>query len=185
VVRDFFGVAGTSVGWIAVDPESGSWQVSSRTYTQQEGDPATFGTGVATLGDSAALTNGEYRVFGGLEDTTIETVSSGRGATFRTNLGLVEVSGNAATVRVTVTFADGNELAAGGADGTLDIAMQPNGFVQLSGLVRSVLGDARDTSLGDLSGVQVRVEVLSGDGTVIPYVTSTDNGTGDTVLRTE
>jgi hypothetical protein len=185
VVRSFFGVEGTSVGWISVDPISGSWQVSSRTYTQQDGDPATFGTGVATLGESAALKSGEFRVFGGLEDTTLETVSSGRGATFRTNLGLVEVSGKAATILVSVSFADGNELAAGGSDGTREIALEPNGFIQLSGVVRSVIGDSRDTSLGDLTGVQVRVEVVDGEGSVIPYVTSTDNGTGDTVLRTE
>ena len=51
--------------------------------------------------------------------------------------------------------------------------------------MRSVIGDSRDTAFGDLSGVQVRVEVVDGDGSVIPYVTSTDNGTGDTVLRTE
>ncbi len=184
VVPTFFGVVGTSVGWISVDPTSGSWQVSSRTYTQQEGNPATFGTGVATLGASSALGVGEYRVFGGLEDTTLDTVNSGRGATFRTNLGLVEVSGTAATVKVSVSFADGKELVAGGSDGEIEVNLPANGFTQLSGVVRSVLGSARDTDYGDLHGVQVRVEVESG-GAVVPYVTSTDNGTGDTVLRTE
>lgn len=185
VVRSFFDVSGTSVGWISVEPVSGSWQAASRTYTQQDGDPATFGTGVAVLGDGAAIRAGEHRVFGGLEDTTLDTVASRRGATFRTNLGLVEVSGSAATVEVSVSFADGNELAAGGSDGSREIVLEPNGFVQLSGVVRSIVGESRDTELGDLSGVQVRVRVLSGDGAVIPYVTSTDNGTGDTVLRTE
>jgi hypothetical protein len=168
-----------------VEPLQGSWQVSSRTYTQQDGDPATFGTGVATLGEEVALESGEYKVFGGLEDTTLETISSGRGATFRTNLGLIEVSGKAATVRVSVSFADGSDLAAGGSDGEIDIALEANGFVQLSGLLRSVLGESRDSEFDDLSGVQVRVEVISGAGAVIPWVTSTDNGTGDTVLRTE
>jgi hypothetical protein len=185
VATTFFGVEGQSVGWISVEPLQGSWQVSSRTYTQQDGDPATFGTGVATLGEEVALESGEYKVFGGLEDTTLETISSGRGATFRTNLGLIEVSGKAATVRVSVSFADGSDLAAGGSDGEIDIALEANGFVQLSGLLRSVLGESRDSEFDDLSGVQVRVEVISGAGAVIPWVTSTDNGTGDTVLRTE
>lgn len=185
LVPSFFNVSGASVGWISVEPLSGSFAVTSRTYTKTTGNPATFGTGVATLPSSVGLKTGQSRVFGGLEDSTTATVVSKQGATFRTNVGLIEVSGQPATARVSVYFVDGAQLAAGGANATKDFPLSPNQFMQLTGVVRSVVGDSRDTEFPDLRGVSVKVEVISGTGTVIPYVTSTDNGTNDTVLRTE
>ncbi|MGK2856108.1 MAG: hypothetical protein ACSLFQ_02755 [Thermoanaerobaculia bacterium] len=185
VVPSFFNVSGASVGWISVEPQSGSFAVTSRTYTKTAGDPATFGTGVATMPPSAGLKAGQSRVFGGLEDSTTATVVSKQGATFRTNVGLIEVSGQPATARVSVYFADGAQLAGGGANASKDFALAANQFMQLTGVVKAVIGDSRDTEHPDLRGVSVRVEIVSGEGSVIPYVTSTDNGTNDTVLRTE
>jgi hypothetical protein len=132
-----------------------------------------------------ALAAGNSRIFGGLEDSTTATVLAGQGATFRTNLALIEIGGATATARVSVYFPDGRQLAAGGAQGVKDYALQPNQFLQLNGLLKQVIGDSRETELPDLRGVEVKIEVISGSGSVIPFVTSTDNGTGDTVLRTE
>jgi hypothetical protein len=91
----------------------------------------------------------------------------------------------AATARVSVYFATGVQLAAGGANATKDFAIPPNGYLALNGIVKQIVGDSRDTEFPDLRGVSVKVEIVAGSGTVIPYVTATDNGTNDTVLRME
>ena len=54
----------------------------------------------------------------------------------------------------------------------------------LAGSASDQGAEARKT-LPNLDNVQVRIDVLGGDGAIIPYATLTDNGTGDTVLRTE
>ncbi|MFA6957840.1 MAG: hypothetical protein WC538_18395 [Thermoanaerobaculia bacterium] len=185
VAPSFFKLAGTSVGWISVEPVTSTFVVTSRTYTKTTGNPATFGTGVATVPPSIGLKLGEARTFGGLDDSTTATVSSKQGATFRTNVGLIEVSGQQATARVSVYFATGTQLAAGGANATKDYVVPPNGYLALNGIVRQIVGDSREIEFGDLHGVSVKVEVVDGAGTIIPYVTATDNGTNDTLLRTE
>jgi len=186
VVTTFFNTPAPSVGSMIFRPDQpANVVITSRTYTTVQGDVATFGTGVPTLPMSAALRVGESRLFGGLEDSPVTTISSLRPATFRTNFGMVETTRNPVTVRVSVFFSDGKQLAQGGPVASQTYTLAPNDFKQLSGLVRSIVGDSRETSYGDLHNVQVRFEVLSGAGAVIPFVTSTDNGTGDTVLRTE
>jgi hypothetical protein len=185
VVPSFFKVTGTSVGWISVEPVTSTFVVTSRTYTKTTGNPASYGTGVATVPPAVGLKLGQSRTFGGLDDSTTATVTSRQGATFRTNVGLIEVSGQQATARVSVYFATGTQLAAGGAIATKDYVLPPNGYLALNGIVKQIVGDSRDTEFGDLHGVSVKIEVVDGSGTVIPYVTATDNGTNDTLLRTE
>ncbi|HVT02641.1 MAG TPA: hypothetical protein VHL58_04610 [Thermoanaerobaculia bacterium] len=185
VVTNFFN-APPSVGSMIFRPDQpANVVITSRTYTTVQGDVATFGTGVPTLPMSAALRAGESRLFGGLEDSPLTTIQSARAATFRTNFGLVETTRNPATVRVSVFFSDGKQLAQGGPVASQTYSLAPNEFRQLSGLVKSIVGDSRETMYGDLHNVQVRFEIISGTGAVVPFVTSTDNGTGDTVLRTE
>jgi hypothetical protein len=60
----------------------------------------------------------------------------------------------------------------------------PNQFIQINGITADILGAARDT-FGDLRGVEADFQVISGDGAVAIYTSSTDNGTGDSILRTE
>jgi hypothetical protein len=186
VVTQLFNVPAPSVGYLLFTPDQPARiALSSRTYTTVQNDIATFGTGVPTLPMSAALRKGESRVFGGLDDSTHATVVAARPATFRTNFGMIETSGQGATVRISVFFSDGRQLAAGGPVASKSYVLVPNDFQQYSGLVESIVGSSRETTYGDLHNVQVRFEVTGGSGSVVPFVTSADNGTGDTVLRTE
>ncbi|HVT02096.1 MAG TPA: hypothetical protein VHL58_01835, partial [Thermoanaerobaculia bacterium] len=185
VVPSFFGVSGVSVGSVTAVPVAGSpFNVTSRTYTSGTG-PGTFGTGVPTLPLSESLGLGDSRVFGGIDDSMAATVTSQRGGTFRTNFALVETSGKSATVQVSVYFADGTQLTSGEANGSKALAVGPNQYLQINGLVQAIIGESRETSFGDLHNVKVRFDVIGGEGAVIPFITSTDNGTGDTVLRTQ
>ncbi|HVT04502.1 MAG TPA: Ig-like domain-containing protein [Thermoanaerobaculia bacterium] len=184
VTETLFSIPGASVGWISLAPQAGArFAVTSRTYTAST-DPGTFGTGVPTLALNKALAKGQFQTFGGIEDTNIKTQNNRSGNTFRTNIALVETRGVAVSVRVSVSFANGTSLA-GGSNGMKNFDLTPHQFLQLNGVVRQILGASRDTNYGDLHNVQVKIEVIDGGGAVIPFVTSTDNGTNDTVLRTE
>jgi hypothetical protein len=179
--------AGSGIGAVIVRPTSGKIEVTSRTYTTDQSKPASgsYGTGVPTVPLTYALRSGQSRVFGGLEDSTKTTANAKRPATFRTNFSLVETTGQSATVRVTVFFPDGHQLAAGGSSGSMTVDLTGFQFVQYPGLLASVLGASRETSLGDVRNVQVKFEVISGSGSVLPFVTEADNGTSDSLLRTE
>lgn len=186
VVGGFFGLAGDSVGFVNVIPTAGaSLYVTSRTYTSAAGSAGTFGTAVPAIPAASALRAGTSKIIGGLEDANVSRVITAAPGTFRTNFGLVETSGSPATVRVSVTFSDGLQLSGGGSRASRDYALQGHGFLLVSGLVKSLLGDNRDSLYGDLHDVQVKFEIISGSGAILPFVSSTDNGTGDTVLRTE
>ncbi|HVT04275.1 MAG TPA: hypothetical protein VHL58_12985 [Thermoanaerobaculia bacterium] len=186
VVGGLFGVVGDSVGFVIVVPSSGSSLfVTSRTYTSVVGQNGTFGTAVPALPAASALRFGANRIIGGLQDSNVSRTITGAPGTFRTNFGIIETTGASATVRVSVSFADGLQLSGGGTQASHDYQLAPNDFILVSGMVKSLLGDSRDSLFGDLHDVQIKFEVVSGAGGVIPFVSSTDNGTGDTVLRTE
>ncbi|HVT02540.1 MAG TPA: hypothetical protein VHL58_04085 [Thermoanaerobaculia bacterium] len=187
VTESFFTVNGISVGFVTATPQNGGkFAVTSRTYTASSGDPATYGTGVPTLPLSGSLKSGQSQIFGGIEDTTLATVSLHAGNTFRTNVGLVETGGQSAMVKLSLFFADGLNLVAGAPNGTLTMTLSPHEFKQLNGIVRQIIGSDRDTKFGDLHNVQLKIEVLTGSaGAVTPFITATDNGTNDTALRTE
>ena len=51
-------------------------------------------------------------------------------------------------------------------------------------LAAEVIGSAR-ASYGDLRNMQVDVDIISGDGKVLPFIESVDNNTGDIRLRAE
>ncbi len=184
VLVTLFNVTGDAVGYLEYTPSSGSAVMTSRTYTTVSGAAATFGAAVPTLPMSAALGMGGLRRFGGIDDASLATTQAGRPATFRTNLGLVEVSGQPATVRVTLYFSPSPRSAVRGVvTGTFNLAA--NRFMQINGVTRALLGAGRDTNYGDLRNMQLDVEVVGGAGRVMTFTSTIDNGTGDSILRVD
>ncbi|HLJ73922.1 MAG TPA: hypothetical protein VKU62_05010, partial [Thermoanaerobaculia bacterium] len=184
VIGTFFGIS-NSVGWLQFTPTAGSFAMTNRTYTTSSVTPGTYGSAAPVLPASALLTLGAVRAIGSLQDATTATIAASTPASFRTNFGLVETSGNAATVRVTLRFnyPAGQKLQAVGS-AFKDFALAPNQFLQLNNIGSQILGSSRD-SLGDLRGLEVDFQVISGSGTVAVYTSSIDNGTNDSILRTE
>jgi hypothetical protein len=184
VIGSLFGLSSTS-GYLLFTPATGTFAVTSRTYATIGSNPATYGTAVPALATSAALKVGSLRAIAALEDSALSTVQAARPATFRTNFGMVETSGNSATVRVTLrfTFAAGSTTQ-GAATASKDYNIAANQFIQINGLTADVLGAARNT-FGDLHGIEADFQVINGNGAVTVYTSSTDNGTGDSILRTE
>ena len=129
---------------------------------------------------SAAIGNGQSKVIGGLQDSSIETLSAATPATFRTNVDMVETTGAAVSVKVSLLLADGRSLAGGAiASKTYDIA--PNQLFRINRITDNILGSAR-ADYGDIRNLQLKFDVVSGSGKVVVTVSSTDNGTGDSIL---
>jgi hypothetical protein len=187
VVSSLFEATVPSLGSIEIAPDPDvDLTVTSRTYTTVWDSLATYGTGVPTLSSSEALRLGQSIVIGGLEDSTATTTDSATPATFRTNVGLVEVGGEAAKVKVSILLFDGKQLAAGGTTASRTYDLTAHQWLQLNAVVGEIVGrETRESLFGELRNVQVRVDVVEGDGSVVVYATTTDNGTGDTVLRVE
>jgi hypothetical protein len=185
VVAGFLAVTPPSIGSITITPQGGSFVVTSRTYTSTEGSAATFGTATPTVALSSGLVAGQSKLIAGIEDSRQSTVIAGTPRTARTNFGFVETSGQPATVKVSLFLNDGRDIAFGAARGSITLELNPNDFRLISSLTKSILGDARETQFGDLKNVMVRFDVIGGTGAVVPFVTSTDNGTNDTIFRNE
>ncbi len=185
VVRTVFGIETDTVGHLTFIPTAGEFAVTSRTYTIVEGSPATFGSTVPAIGQSKSIRPGQARRIGALGDSTRATIIAQTPATNRTNFGMVEVEGQPVTVRVSVYYNDPRSLASGKPLGSRVYELGPNQFVSQSNLVEAVIGPERQTLYGDLSGVQVQFDVISQTGSIVVYTSSIDNGTGDSILRTE
>ncbi len=183
IVRTFFNVNGDSLGYILVRPLSGSFTVTSRTYTTVPGTTATFGTAVPALPLASGLKLGDKKVIGGLDDSSFDTISGRTPATFRTNVGLVETSGAPVTVRITLLLADGRSLA-GGPIASKDYAVGARQLLRINGITGNILGADR-ADYGDIRNFQLKFEVVGGSGRVAVTTSSTDNGTGDSILRVE
>ena len=185
VIGTFFGSPNGSVGYLLFTPTVGAFALTNRTYTTAAGSTGTFGSAAPVLAAGGMLKTGSLRAIGSLSDSAHATTVAATPATFRTNIGMVETSGNAATVRVTLTFSypSGGKLQASGT-AFKDYALGPNQFIQVNAAVSDILGASRD-SLGDLRGLEFDFQVISGTGAVAVYASSVDNGTGDSILRME
>jgi hypothetical protein len=145
----------------------------------------TIGTGVPVVpGSSALVLNGKTR-FAGIEDASPSTVASARSLSYRTNLMLVETTGNGAvTVRLTLRFVFSAGKVASGSVVSEDFTIPKGGFTMVNSLGRAIIGSQR-ASFGDLHNAILDVEVIGGSGAVIPFLQSIDNGTGDVIIRNQ
>ena len=185
VIGMLFAAPSGSVGYLLFTPSAGSFALTNRTYTTVAGQSGTFGSAAPALPANGSMKAGSLRAIGSLQDATRATIVAKSPATFRTNFGLVETSGNSVTVRVTLRFtypAGVKTQAVGSA--FKDYTLAPNQFLQLNGIASEILGSARDT-LGDLRGLEADFQVIGGSGAVAVFTSSIDNGTGDSILRTE
>ncbi len=185
VLVNLFGISGDDAGYITFTPASGTFVLTSRTYTTVAGEPATFGSGVPTLAlDSGIRLGGETKRMGGINDAAASTVSARRPNTFRTNLILVETAGEPVTVRATLRFISGNQKIVGQAIRSASFSLGARQYLQINQISHAILGDLRK-SLGDLSNMQLELEVVEGNGAVVVLTSTLDNGTGDSILRVD
>lgn len=173
----------SGVGFIEIDPADSAVSVTSRTFATIGEDPRQFGTGVPTVA-SNAMNLGEMKRISGFDDASQETIDAAMPATFRTNLGLVETTGKPVLVRVTLHFrhAVGNGLTAIGS-GSREWYLEGHGFALLSNIAMQVLGENRSLLKGNLKDLFAEIEIVGGEGSVIGFTSSVDNGTADQLFK--
>lgn len=181
VLPDLFSISSGS-GAVKFTPTSGNVVVSGRISRTAAGQLGTSGTSVGASSVASALKNGETKSFTGLEDASEQTIALKTPVTYRSGLGLTEVSGKAVNVRVTVRYTFPGSVVQAFGTATKDFALMANEFLLIDQIGMQVIGAGRN-SLPDLRNVQVDVSVTGGEGSIVAFATLEDNGTGDLVLR--
>ncbi|MBI2214030.1 MAG: hypothetical protein HYU52_10320 [Acidobacteria bacterium] len=170
------------VGYLVLEPASGSVAVTSRTYATQDGVPGTYGTAVPTLPLSRTIRLGQSKTIAGLDVASAKTIGAKTPATFRTNLFLVEASGASAKVRINVVYADRSQAAFGSRLITKMLDLAPNQIYQTN--LTQLIAET-NPNVDDLRNVQLELRVVDGSGAVFAFTSSIDNGSADQILRTE
>ncbi|HEV8660024.1 MAG TPA: hypothetical protein VGS96_15570 [Thermoanaerobaculia bacterium] len=170
-------------GYVRLSGSPGSISASARLTVTWGGK--SFGSALPVVPVSNALASGQSRRFSGVGDASAKTIAAGTAATFRTSLMLIETASQAATVRVSLwyTFPAGTLVSAQTVS-SKEFNLNANQMLVINDLARTIIGPQRD-SFGDLRDIQVDVEVISGSGSVLPFLESIDNGSGDVVMRSE
>ena len=89
------------------------------------------------------------------------------------------------TVRATLRFTSGAQNAAAQGIASANFDLGPGQFLQINGVSQAIIGASTRNTLGDLFNMQLDFEVISGQGAVVVYTSTLDNGTGDSILRTD
>jgi Leucine-rich repeat (LRR) protein len=181
IVGSLFGIGEGSLGYLTYRPQTGSIAATSRTFATVGQNPGTFGTGVPALAISGALRLGQSKQISGLEVSSLRTIGAAKPGTFRTNVGLVETAGKDAIVRITALYGDSRSLTYGPIT-SFDVPVGAHQFIQLTDLSSRLPATARGE---DLRNVALKFTVVSGEGAVVAYASSVDNGSGDSIFRTE
>ncbi|PYQ26975.1 MAG: hypothetical protein DMF56_21735 [Acidobacteria bacterium] len=181
VVSSAGGSASTTTAHLVIEPLKGEVAVTARSFVAANG--GTAGAAIPVIAATAGLRVGQSQKFSGLEDSTSTTVNAATPATYRTSYGFSETSGASVRVRATILIDEAHALVTAVTSRTFDLA--PRQQVVLPELLRSFAGDARDSLYGDLHDVTLEIEVLSGSGSIVPFVIATDNATNDSVFRTQ
>ena len=157
-----------------------SFVVSARSTTN-----GTSGAALPVFATSEALRAGQSRRFGGVDDSSRATITTSTPLTYRSTLGLVESAGQPVTVKLTLryTFSAGTRTTAQGLS-TTTVDVPANRLVTLNEIARTIIGNARE-NYGDLRNMQLDVEVVSGGGSILPFVQTIDNASADSAIRVE
>lgn len=132
---------------------------------------------------AAALASGQSKPFTGLDDASASTIAAATPGTQRSSLILIETAGHSAVVRVTMRFTyPGGSKVTGIGEVTKEIAIAAHQMLTRADLGQFLIGPQR-SSFGDLWNTQIDVAVLSGNGRVVAFIQSVDNGSGDVLMR--
>ena len=180
VVTNFVG--SDSRGYFVLTPSSGQVVATSRTAWKAPGTDASIGTSAPPFAMSASATAGSAKRFVGIEDAGSISVASARPGTFRSSLNLIEAAGFDVTVRITLDYVYPLSLVAVLDSRSRDVTVKAHELLQIDEVGKWVIGPDR-ALLSDLHNVTVKVEVIGGSGSVLPFVLATENSSGDLIFR--
>ena len=158
ILPSLFNVRDTGGSLLLTTQRESSLVVTGRTYSIGA-DGGTYGLFVP------GVTPKEAR---GVGERALQVLQLEQSSKFRSNLGLAEVSGNPARVRITLSIPDSK------ASPTIEKDFQANEFFQYGSVIESLLGAGTNTY-----NARIFVEVLSGAGRMTAYGSVIDNATQD------
>lgn len=176
-IPDLMALLGAAPGdGFAVLEPSGSLVVTARASADGRG------TSLPSIAASSGLRLGQSQTFSGIEDSRASASVARSPGTYRTSLTLMESGGASAKVRATLLLPSGRRL---NAMVFRDFDLAPNGVIVADRLAASILGPTRETAYPDLHDLQLLLEVVGGDGAVVPMLKVVENATGDSSVRLE
>ena len=179
LVEELRGSPSSTAGYVVAEMVTGA-SVVSAAVIRRANDTHLVST-LPVIPDASGLRLGQDVTFAGLEDSAEATVLARRPGSFRTGFGLTETTGRPVTVRATVGFAGKSPLVATSV--SKDLALGPRETLIIPDMLRGLLGEQRESVLGDMKNVQLTLTVVGGDGAVTPFVQQTENSSGDTRYR--
>jgi hypothetical protein len=167
---------------IVYTPDKGAVSITARIASSGDAANGTTGTAVPVTARAYGLRNGSSYQFGGLEAAEPSAIAAKTAGATRTGLALVETSGESVTVRATLSFSGSQDLAA--AFYSRDISLPAGGSIFYPDVTTAILGNGRAAKFGAMHALHLRIQVIDGNGSVIPIVEAVDSGSGDSYLLT-
>lgn len=156
VLPMLFNRSGTGGAIVVTSASNSSLVATGRTYTSVENN-GTYGQFIPGITPAEGI---------GAGDRALQILQLEESDQFRSNIGLNELTGNGATVRLTLTLPDTKVTAA------TEVTLAPNEFRQLRPIVG--LNPGQQTY-----NARLTVEVISGTGRVTAYGSVIDNESKD------
>jgi hypothetical protein len=158
VLPTLFNVTGTGGSIVFTAPSPTSLAATGRTYTIRADNGGTFGQFIPGVTPAEGVGTG---------DKPLQILQLEQSQNFRTNLGLAELTGNAAHVRVTLLLPDSKVTP------FVEYDLAPYEFRQI-GRIMEGLNPGKATYNG-----RIAVSVTAGTGRVTAYGSVIDNATSD------
>jgi len=163
VIANQFNANGTGGSIVLTTTAPTSMVATGRTYTIDDRPGPTLG---GTFGQFIPGVIPGQGV--GIGERGLQILQLEQSTNFRANLGLVELTGNPATVRVTAYVPDSKITA------STDVALAPNQFLQLGRVLEQFYGAG-----ANVYNARISVAVIAGSGRVSSYGSVIDNLSAD------
>jgi hypothetical protein len=158
VLPSFFNASATGGSIVITTPSPSSLVATARTYTIVENN-GTYGQFIPGVTPPEGVGNG---------DRALQVLQLEQSDGFRSNLGLVELTGNQVTVRVSLYMPDSKITP------SFDVPLGANEFKQFNSVIATFLGQDTQTY-----NARVSVQVIDGTGRVSAYGSVIDNRSKD------
>lgn len=156
VLPNLFNLSAGGGSVVAKAPAGASLVLTAQTYSRQT-DGGTKGQFIPGVTPADGV---------GFAERAVEVLQLEQSTQYRSNLGLVEVTGNDIVVEVTATEADTKVSS------STSVPLKANEYRQLDRILESM-------GLGTVYNGRVSVKVLTGNGRVAAYASTIDNRTED------
>ena len=164
VLPTLFNVTNGGGSVILTTTDNSSLVATGRTYSY-DSHKGTFGQFIPGVSPSQGI---------GAGDKPLQILQLEQSSQFRSNVGITELTGNKADVKITIIPADGRTSAVITLDDAHGNALQPNEFRQFNRIIESAYGSG-----AQMYNARIVVEVTGGTGRVSAYASVLDNSSLD------